>query len=74
MLARHEMWKKEYPDKPKARGVAFTGIDNARPETKAIEENFVKLQKELPFDPLKFITDFEMPEELRVSQRTNGVD
>jgi len=74
MLARHLLWKKEYPDHPKARGIAFAGIENARPETKAIGENFVRLQKELPFDPLEYILEFEMPEKYRISQTTNAVD
>lgn len=74
MLARHEVWKKEYPNRPKARGIPFTGIENARPETKAIEENFKRLREELPFDPLEHVKNFEMPEEYRVSQRTNAID
>ena len=36
MLARHEIWKEKYPNRPKARGVPITGIENARPETVAI--------------------------------------
>ena len=27
MLARHMLWKEKYPDKPKDRGIAFTGIE-----------------------------------------------
>jgi arylsulfatase len=73
MLARHLLWKKKYPDKEKARGVSFTGIDNARPETKAIGENLEQLREELPFDPLEFI-EFTIPDELRVTTRTNAVD
>jgi len=73
MLARHMIWKKKYPDKNKARGVPFTGIENARPETKAIGATLEQLRKELPFDPLEFI-EFNMPAELRVTLRTDGVD
>jgi arylsulfatase len=73
MLIRHTMWKEKYPDKPKARGIPFTGIENARPETKAIAENFEILRKEFPFDPLDFIK-FNMPETLKVTQRVDAVD
>ena len=73
MLIRHLLWKEKYPDKEKARAVAFTGIENARPETLAIGDTLEQLRKELPFDPLEFM-QFNMPEQLRVTQRTDGVD
>jgi arylsulfatase A-like enzyme len=73
MLIRHMLWKEKYPDKPKARGVPFTGIENARPETIAIGETFEQLREEFPFDPLEFIK-FNMPDELRVTQRVDSVD
>ena len=73
MLARHVIWKEKYPDKEKTRGVPYTGIENARPETQAIGDTLEQLRKELPFDPLEFI-QFHMPDELRVSSRTDGVD
>jgi arylsulfatase len=73
MLARHMIWKEKYPDKEKARGIPFTGIDNARPETKAIGNTLDQLRKELPFDPLEFI-EFKIPDELRVTARTDAVD
>jgi len=38
MKERHEELKEKYPDKPQAHGPAFTGISNARPETKQLEE------------------------------------
>jgi len=73
MLARHEIWKEQYPDKEKARGVPFTGIDNARPETIAIGDTLERLRKELPFDPLEFLK-FNMPQSLRLTHRTDAVD
>jgi arylsulfatase len=73
MLARHEIWKEKYPDKDKARAVPFTGIDNARPETKAIGDTLEQLREELPFDPLEFI-QFNMPDALRLTGRTDAVD
>jgi len=49
MRARHEIWKEEYPDSKEARGLPFTGIENARPET--IEASQPRFNKdEVPFD------------------------
>lgn len=49
MRARHEIWKEKYPDVHEARGMPFTGIENARPETlKASKLRFNK--DEVPFD------------------------
>ena len=73
MLIRHTLWKEKYPDKPKARGVPFTGIENARPETKAIADRFEVLREEFPFDPLEFI-QFSMPDALKVTQKVDAVD
>ena len=73
MLARHMLWKEKYPDTDKARAVPFTGIENARPETLAIGDTLEQLRRELPFDPLDFLK-FNMPKELRVTMRTDGVD
>jgi arylsulfatase len=54
MRARHELWKKRYPDKKQAHGPAWTGIANARPETKALLKPPLDL-KNLPFDPLQYL-------------------
>ena len=54
MQARHEIWKKKYPDSPPARGPAFTGLSNARPETQALSKPPIDM-KNLPFDPLEYI-------------------
>jgi len=54
MRKRHELWKEKYPDRPTKHGVPFTGIENARPETKHLAEPPVDLSK-LPFDPLEYI-------------------
>ena len=40
MKERHEELKEKYPDKPQAHGPAFTGISNARTETKQLEESY----------------------------------
>jgi arylsulfatase len=54
MRARHEVWMRKYPNRPPARGPAFTGVANARSETKAVSQPLVDLKK-LPFDPLEYI-------------------
>ena len=38
MRARHELMKMKYPDVPNAKGIPYTGLSNARPETLAIAE------------------------------------
>lgn len=49
MRARHEIWMEEYPNVHEARGFAFTGIANARPETiAAAKPRFAK--DAIPFD------------------------
>lgn len=49
MKARHEVWKEQYPDTEEARGLPFTGIENARPETiKASRPRFNK--NKVPFN------------------------
>jgi arylsulfatase len=48
---RHELWIEKYPNRPDATpGPALTGIENIRPETKAISKWPVD-PKKLPFDP-----------------------
>jgi len=54
MRARHELWKQRYPDRPHKHGPAYTGISNARPETRALSAPPADL-KSLPFDPLEYI-------------------
>ena len=59
MRKRHEIWKQKYPDRPTKHGIPFTGIENARPETVALSDPPVDLEK-LPFDPLEYI-EWEIP-------------
>jgi len=54
MQTRHELWKAKYPDWSAARGPAFTGLADPRPETRALSEAPVNM-KDLPFDPLEYI-------------------
>jgi arylsulfatase len=64
MRIRHELWKKRYPDSKRAHGPAFTGISNARPETKALSEAPIDM-KDLPFDLFEYI-EHELPWEYQV--------
>jgi len=54
MRARHELWMAKYPNTPEARAFPLTGIENARPETKAAGRWRVDPSK-LPVDPREFI-------------------
>ena len=58
MRARHELWKKKYPDRHHKRAPAYTGIANARPETIAISKPPAAL-KVLPYDVLDFIQQLD---------------
>ena len=53
MRERHLLWKEAYPDTPTVHGPAYTGIANARPETKALQIPNADL--DLPFDPAKVL-------------------
>ncbi len=55
MQIRHELMKKEYPDKLNGKGIPLTGISNARPETKAIKDMVEAQMKLMPFDVEKYI-------------------
>ena len=54
MKVRHEMMMAKYPNTPEARGFPLTGIEDARPETKAAGELRVDPSL-LPFDPCEMI-------------------
>ncbi|MEE9365383.1 MAG: sulfatase-like hydrolase/transferase, partial [Dehalococcoidales bacterium] len=60
MLFRHELFKKKYPDVPKAHGIPYTGLSNARPETKAIADRVKRNMKNMPFD-IKEYLEFDVP-------------
>lgn len=55
MAFRHELMKKEYPDKSSGKGIPLTGLSNARPETKGIQEMVEKYMKLLPIDVEEYI-------------------
>lgn len=54
MRARHDAWIEVYPHVEEARGPAYTGLSNARPETKALSNPSEALKK-LPFPALEYI-------------------
>jgi hypothetical protein len=54
MKTRHQLWIEKYPNVGEARAFPLTGIENARPETKAAGQPRVDVAK-LPFDPFAFI-------------------
>ncbi len=58
MRARHEAWSEKYPNRVQKHGMAYTGISNARPETKALAKPPVDMKK-LPFDPNGFIKYYD---------------
>lgn len=60
MRARHDLMKKKYPDKRKSYGNPYTGLSNARPETKAIVEDLQRNIENIPFDVREYI-EFEIP-------------
>jgi arylsulfatase len=60
MLFRHELFKKKYPDVPKAHGIPYTGLSNARPETRAIADRVKRDVENMPFD-LEEYMKFDWP-------------
>jgi arylsulfatase len=60
MVARHELFKKKYPDMPNAHGIPYTGLSNARPETKGIADRIKRTMKNMPFDVEEYL-EFDVP-------------
>jgi len=60
MLFRHELFKKKYPNVPKAHGIPYTGLSNARPETRAIADRVKRDMKNMPFDIEEYMK-FDIP-------------
>ena len=58
MKARHQAWTEKYPNTKPKHGMSYTGISNARPETKAIADPPVEME-DLPFDPNGFIKYYD---------------
>jgi arylsulfatase A-like enzyme len=48
MRARHVAQKEAYPDRHETNGIPYAGIENLRPETETLLENYFEAQKFLP--------------------------
>ena len=60
MVARHELFKKKYPDAENGKGIPYTGLVNARPETKAIATRVKATMEVMPFDVEDYL-EFDIP-------------
>jgi len=60
MVARHQLFKKKYPDVSNAKGIPYTGLSNARPETKAIGARVKAVADSMPFNVREYL-EFEIP-------------
>ena len=60
MVARHQLFKKKYPDVSNGKGIPYTGLSNARPETKAIGDRVKAVVDSMPFDVREYL-EFEIP-------------
>jgi arylsulfatase A-like enzyme len=60
MVARHQLFKKKYPDVSNAKGIPYTGLSNARPETKAIADRVKAVVDSMPFSVREYL-EFELP-------------
>ena len=60
MVARHQLFKRKYPDKSNAKGIPYTGLSNARPETKEIGERVKAYMEKMPFDIEEYL-EHEIP-------------
>ncbi|MGI9520053.1 MAG: sulfatase-like hydrolase/transferase [Hyphomicrobiaceae bacterium] len=47
IIERHLAWKKKYPDKPAPKGVPYTGIENLRPETIAMRNDWLAWKRQI---------------------------
>jgi arylsulfatase len=60
MVARHELFKKKYPDVENGKGIPYTGLSNARPETKAIAKRVRAVVDSMPFNLEEYL-EFDVP-------------
>ena len=60
MVARHKLFKEKYPDMPNGKGIPYTGLSNARPETKAISDRVRAVVDAMPFE-VEDLLEFELP-------------
>ena len=60
MHARQELFKKKYPDVSNAHGIPYTGLSNARPETRGIVDRINREIESMPFDVKEYL-EYEIP-------------
>jgi arylsulfatase len=60
MVARHQLFKQKYPDVSNGKGIPYTGLSNARPETKAIADRVRAVVDIMPFDIEEYL-EFHVP-------------
>ncbi len=60
MVARHQLFKQKYPDVSNAKGIPYTGLSNARPETRAIADRVRAVADNMPFDVEEYL-EFDIP-------------
>ncbi|MGI9532781.1 hypothetical protein, partial [Lutimonas sp.] len=58
MRARHDAWIKKFPHTVQKHGMSYTGISNARDETKALVNPPAEMEN-LPFDANEFIDKYK---------------
>jgi arylsulfatase A-like enzyme len=54
MVARHDLWKRKYPDTAHVRGMPLTGLENPRPAVQKASQPRMNME-DLPFDPREFL-------------------
>jgi hypothetical protein len=54
------LFKKKYPDVSNGKGIPYTGLSNARPETKAMGDRVKAITDSMPFDVQEYL-EFEIP-------------
>jgi arylsulfatase A-like enzyme len=59
MVARHNLWKRKYPDTKHVNGLPLTGLENPRPAIQKASQPRINAE-DLPFDPREFL-DFDLP-------------
>ena len=47
MIQRHQAWKKKYPDEPAAVDTPYSGIENLRPETVSMRDEWLKWKRDV---------------------------
>ncbi|WP_445358434.1 sulfatase-like hydrolase/transferase [Microbulbifer sp. ANSA005] len=60
MVARHRLFKRKYPDVASGKGIPYTGLANARPETQAIGERVRAVISEMPFTVEDYL-EYQIP-------------